>query len=64
MARVDGSYDLIGTTARPKALARWVLSHGADAEVTGPERLRRRVVAEARRIVRQYASEELEDGLG
>ena len=57
MERADGTYDLIGTTARPDALARWILSHGAAAEVTEPERLRQRVAAEARRIVQRYGGE-------
>ena len=57
MERADGTYDLIGTTARPDALARWILSHGAAATVAGPERLRQRVAAEARRIVQRYGGE-------
>lgn len=57
MERADGTYDLIGTTARPGALARWVLSYGPDAEVTGPERLQRRVADEARRVWKKYTDE-------
>ncbi|MFB6231197.1 MAG: WYL domain-containing protein [Salinibacter sp.] len=57
MERVDGTYDLIGTTAHLDALVRWVLSHGADAEVTGPDRLRRRVACEAWRIWTKYTDE-------
>jgi hypothetical protein len=57
MERADGTYDLIGTTARPDALARWILSHGAAAEVTGPPQLRERVAAEARRVVRRHTSD-------
>lgn len=57
MERVDGTYDLIGTTTRPAALARWILSHGADATVTGPKCLRRRVAAEARRVWERYREE-------
>jgi predicted DNA-binding transcriptional regulator YafY len=57
MERADGTYDLIGTTARPDALARWILSHGAAAEVTGPERLRERVAAEARRVWERHTDE-------
>ena len=58
MERADGTYDLIGTTARPDALVRWVLSHGAAATVRGPERLRERVAAEARRIWAQHDAEQ------
>jgi len=57
MERADGTYDLIGTTARPGVLAQWVLSYGPDAEVTGPERLRRRVAKEARRVWKKYIDE-------
>ena len=57
MERADGTYDLIGTTARPDALARWILSHGAAATVAGSQRLRERVAAEARRIVQRYGGE-------
>ena len=57
MERADGTYDLIGTTARPDALARWILSHGAAATVAGPERLRERVVAEARRVWERHTDE-------
>lgn len=57
LKRADGTYDLIGTTARPDRLVRWVLSHGAAAEVRSPARLRRRVAAAARRIWRQYENE-------
>jgi predicted DNA-binding transcriptional regulator YafY len=56
LERADGTYELIGTTARPARLVRWVLSHGAAAEVRSPARLRRRVTAEAKRIARQYES--------
>lgn len=55
MQRADGTYELIGTSDNLAGLARWILSHGADAEVQGPERLRRRVAAEARRVLRQYS---------
>lgn len=55
MKRADGTYDLIGTTARLDGLARWILSHGSHAEVTSPERLRQQVAAEAHKIWRQYA---------
>ena len=57
MERADGTYDLIGTTARPDALARWILSHGAAATVAGPERLRERVAAEARRVWEGHTDE-------
>jgi predicted DNA-binding transcriptional regulator YafY len=57
MERADGTYDLIGTTARPDALARWILSHGAAATVAGPERLRERVAAEARRVWERHTDE-------
>jgi len=59
MERADGSYDLIGTTARLDGLVRWLLSHGTDATIEAPARLRRRVAAEARRILRKYGSEPL-----
>ena len=55
--RANGTYELIGTTARPDRLVRWVLSHGADAEVRSPARLRRRVADEARRVWWQYQDE-------
>lgn len=58
MQRADGTYDLIGSSPHLDGLARWVLSHGADAEVRGPERLRRRVAAEARRVLHLYQEEE------
>lgn len=54
MARADGTYDLIGSSAHLEGLARWVLSFGPQAEVRGPDRLRRRVAAEARRIWERY----------
>lgn len=57
MERADGTYDLIGTSAHLDGLARWLLSFGPDATVKDPERLRRRVAAEARRIVQRYASD-------
>mgnify|MGYP000040523796 CR=1 FL=1 len=52
--RANGTYELIGTTTRPERLARWMLSHGTDAEVRSPARLRHRVAAEARRVWEQY----------
>ena len=61
MERADGTYDLIGTTARPDALARWILSHGAAATVAGPERLRQRVAAEAQQIAKKHEAE-MQDG--
>lgn len=54
MERGDGSYDLLGTSSNLRGLARWILSHGADATVRGPEELRRRVAAEARQIWEKY----------
>lgn len=54
MERADGTYELMGPSAHLSALARWILSHGADAKVEGPDRLRRRVAAEAKRILRLY----------
>lgn len=57
LERVDGTYELVGTSTNLDGLTRWILSHGADAEVKGPERLRWRVAAEARRIVQRYDSE-------
>jgi hypothetical protein len=54
MKRVDGTYDLIGTSTHLDGLARWVLSFGTDATVEGPEQLRRRVATEARRVWKQY----------
>ena len=57
LERDNGTYDLVGTTARPDRLVRWVLSHGAAAEVRSPARLRRRVAAAANRIARQYETE-------
>jgi predicted DNA-binding transcriptional regulator YafY len=56
LQRADGSYDLIGTTAHLDRLARWVLSHGPAARVQAPDRLRRRVAAEARRVLQKYGS--------
>lgn len=61
MERVDGTYDLIGTSTHLDGLARWVLSFGTDATVEGPERLRRRVAAEARRIAKRYSSEDADE---
>jgi len=57
MERADGTFELIGTSENLKGLARWILSYGADAEVQGPDRLRRRVVTEARRVQQRYAAE-------
>lgn len=57
MERVDGSYDLIGTTTSLDTLVQWILSHGPNAEVQGPAELRRRIRAEARGIARLYAEE-------
>lgn len=57
MERADGTYELIGTASNLAGLARWILSFGARAEVQSPERLRRRVAAEARRIWKQYDHE-------
>ena len=57
MERADGTYDLIGTTTHLDGLARWVLSHGAAAEVTEPERLRQRVAAKARRVWERHTDE-------
>ena len=54
MKRADGTFDLVGTATRMDGLARWILSHGVDATVEAPDRLRRRVVAEAQRIVQKY----------
>lgn len=56
LERADGSYDLIGTTAHLDRLARWVLSHGTAARVQAPDRLRRRVAAEAQRVLQKYGS--------
>lgn len=61
MERADGTYDLIGTSPHLDGLARWVLSFGTDATVEGPASLRRRVAAEARRIVQKYESEEQDE---
>ena len=58
MERADGTYDLIGATTHLDGLARWVLSFGTDARVKGPDRLRRRVAAEARRVVKRYGGME------
>lgn len=55
--RANGMYDLIGTTRHLDGLARWILSFGVHAQVRSPNRLRRRVAAEARRIVRLYDEE-------
>jgi predicted DNA-binding transcriptional regulator YafY len=55
--RNRGTYELVGTTANLKGLARWVLSFGASAEVRGPDRLRRHVAAEARRVLEKYEEE-------
>lgn len=57
MQRADATYQLLGTSAHLDGLARWVLSHGADARVEGPDGLRHRVMAEARRVLRQYDDE-------
>lgn len=57
MKRADGTYELIGTAENLKGLARWILSFGARADVRSPERLRRRVAAEARRIWMRYDEE-------
>ncbi|PQJ26844.1 hypothetical protein BSZ35_18100 [Salinibacter sp. 10B] len=54
MERADGTYELIGTSGNLDGLARWVLSFGTSAEVRGPDRLQRRVAAQARRIGRKY----------
>ena len=54
MERADGTYELIGTAENLQGLARWILSFGARAEVRSPDRLRRRVAAEARRICNRY----------
>lgn len=56
MERADGTYELIGTSRNLEGLARWVLSFGASAEVQGPDRLKRQVAAEARRVWRQHAT--------
>ena len=61
MERADGTYDLIGTTTHLDGLARWVLSFGTDATVKGPDRLRRRVAAEAQQVAKKYEAE-MEDG--
>jgi hypothetical protein len=61
MGRADGTYDLIGTTTHLDGLVRWILSFGTDAAVMGPDRLRRRVAAEARQIAKKYEAE-MEDG--
>lgn len=55
MKRGDGTYELLGTSSNLRGLARWILSHGSDAEVKGPTRLRRQVATEAHKIWRQYA---------
>jgi predicted DNA-binding transcriptional regulator YafY len=57
LQRNRGTYELIGTTANLKGLARWVLSFGASAEVRGPDRLRSHVAAEARRVLERYEEE-------
>lgn len=57
MERADGTYDLIGTSGHFDGLTRWLLSFGTDARVEGPERLRRQVAMEARRIWEQYNDE-------
>lgn len=54
MERADGTYELIGTSRNLRGLARWVLSFGTSAEVRGPDRLRRHVARQARRVWRQY----------
>lgn len=54
MQRADGSYDLVGTTARLGRLVPWILSHGTAATVVGPERLQHRVACEARRVWEHY----------
>lgn len=57
MERADGTYELIGTSGNLDGLARWVLSFGTSAEVRGPDRLQRQVVAEALGIRRKYRSD-------
>jgi predicted DNA-binding transcriptional regulator YafY len=57
MKRSDGTFELIGTSRNLEGLARWVLSFGTDAEVQGPDQLRRRVAAEALRIWARYKSD-------
>jgi len=56
MERADGTFDLVGTATRMDGLVRWILSHGADATVEAPDRLRRRVVAEAQCVVQKYGT--------
>ena len=58
MERGDGTYDLIGATTHLDGLARWVLSFGTDARVKGPDRLRRRVAAEAQQVAKRYGGME------
>jgi hypothetical protein len=43
--RDGGAYDLIGTSANLRGLARWVVGFGRDADVRSPRRLRRLVAA-------------------
>lgn len=57
LQRANGTFELIGTTDNLPGLARWILSYGADAEVKGPDRLRRRLAAEAHRIWQMYADD-------
>ena len=55
LRRVDGAVEVIGSSRDLMALVRHTLSYGSYAEALGPERLRRLVAAEARRVVRLYA---------
>jgi hypothetical protein len=54
LRRGNGVYELIGTSSCLSGLARWVLSFGSTAEVQSPARLRRLVIAEARRVLHVY----------
>lgn len=55
LRRANGALEVIGQSSDLTGLMRWVLSYGAYAEVLGPEVLRRRMAAEARRVARFYA---------
>ncbi len=57
MQRASGTYELIGTSRNLEGLVRWVLSHGTDAEVRGPEVLRQQIAVQARSVWRQYVDD-------
>jgi len=58
LERVDGFYELIGTSANLSGLARWILSFAADAKVESPPVLQEKVQHLARRVVQVYSSDD------